>query len=158
MTMKTFKVDTETLVLIDQYLKAHPNGQQNISEAIIKSITTLNEADSGKHQMLTESSLELVVTPKKEFSTVVKKKYGKKGPYKVSRTVKSFAQVTDGFYTLDGSESLYPTEWFEIIPEKAEEIPSRLSNHLTAIIWGIVFLAMGYTVGIMHFMYILMLV
>lgn len=155
MTIKAFKVDTETLVLIDRYLKSNPEGHKNISKAIIKSITTLNETENGKHPMLEESSIALVVKPKKDYKKIVIKKYGKKGPYKVSKVVKSFAQTGEGFYTLEGSEGLFPTDWFQEVPQNKEG--PRLSAILTLIIWGALLFSGGYSLGLLQYMYIFML-
>jgi len=154
MTSKTFRVDSETLTLIDRYLKSHPNGQKSISEAITRCITTLKEADSGKHSMLEETSIVLLVKPKKDFKKIVTKKYGKKGPYKVSKVVKSFTQTNEGFYSLEGSESIYPAEWFQEIPAENKTI---FLPYLLAIVWGIMLFGSGYAIAILQYVCMLTL-
>jgi hypothetical protein len=155
MTIKAFKVDTDTLTLIDRYLKTHPEGQKTIEEAFAKCITTLNEADSGKHSMIEETAIVLLVKPKRDYKKIVTKKYGKKGPYKVSKVIKSFAQKNSGFYNLEGSQEIYPADWFQEVPAKADS--SSFLPYLFAIIWGLLLFSGGYALGIMQYTYIFML-
>jgi hypothetical protein len=141
--------------LIDRYLSTHPEGQKAISEAFTKCVAALNEAETGKHPMLEESSIALLVEPKKEFKKMVTKKYGKKGPYRVAKQIKSFTQHTsDGFYNLEGSESIYPADWFQPVRNSA---PFNYSPYLMAIIWGLLLFSGGYSLGILQYAYIFML-
>jgi len=156
MAMKAFKVDTETLALIDHYLKTNPEGHKNISQAIVKCITTLNETQRTKHLMLEESSIALLVKPKKDYKKIVIKKYGKKGPYNVTKVVKSFAQAGDGFYNLEGSDGLYPTDWFQEVPA-IQKSPSQLYSIMLLIFWGALLFSGGYSLGLLQYMYIFML-
>lgn len=155
MTMKVFKVETETLELIDAYLKTHADGVRKISDVISKSIITLNEAEIGKHDMLEATSVNLTVIPKSDFLETVSKKYGKTGPYKVRKTVKSFAQVNSDYYTLEGSENLYPTEWFNTAPAPLST-PKELSTGSLA--WIVMAFIFGYVLSAMQVVYFIMLI
>jgi len=155
MTIKAFKVDTETLTLIDQYLKAHPEGQGRITNAITKCISTLNEVDSGKHSMLEETAVTFLVEPKKDYKKIVSKKYGKKGPYQVSKTIKSYTHAGSGFYNLEGSQDIYPADWFQDVRSRTNG--ESLLPYLYAILWSVFIFSGGYALGILQYTYICML-
>lgn len=154
MTIKAFKVDIETLALIDRYLRLNPEGHKNISQAIIKCITTLNDTEKSKHPMLEESSVALVVSPKKDYKKIVVKKHGKKGPYQVSKVVKSFTQTGDGFYTLEGSDGLYPTDWFQ--KTSAPKESSQLYSIMLLIFFGALLFTGGYSLGLLQYLCVFM--
>jgi len=154
MVKKAFKVDTETLALIDSYLKRNPEGQQKIVTAITKSIVALTTADSGKHLMFDSQNTSVMVKPKKEFRSVLKKKLGK-GPYQVTKTVKSFTHVSDGFYILENCDELYPISWFDEL--SCYDEPAFLSP-FKLIVWGLMLFTCGYAVGILPLLYFLILI
>lgn len=156
MTIKAFKVDIETLALIDRYLKLNPEGHKNISQAITKCISSLNETEKAKHPMLEESSVALVVIPKKDYKKIVIKKHGKKGPYRVNKVVKSFTQTGDGFYTFEGSDGLFPTDWFQEVTPTPQKNNSLYSIMLL-IFYGALLFSGGYSLGLLQYMYVFML-
>lgn len=153
MTIKAFRVDTKTLALIDSYLEKNPDGQKKISETLAASIAKLNEEQTASYPMLKETTLFIDVVAKRPFRKAIKAKHGQKGPYKVVKTITSFTG-RDTFYVLEGSDSLFPAEWFQLVPPQKE---GQLPQLVGLILWSVFLFAGGYSLGILQYIYLMML-
>lgn len=161
--IRALKVDTHTLALIDEFIKTDPDGHKKISDTISTGIKALTEAPQARHEMLGEDFTTKLVKPKKETKKAVCKKYGKKGPYTVKRTIKSHLGK-ETFYLLEGSDKIYPAEWFDdVVVTDSRTVVSDIFGYFLSDLLGIVmciafFIAAGYSLAVLQFVYIMFLI
>lgn len=156
MTIKALKVDTTTLALIDQFIKSDPEAHKKLSDMLASSIKLYTEAQGAKHLMLKEDTQQKLVRAKKTTKKLVIQKHGKKGPYTVKKTVQSMTG-RDSYYLLDGSDSVFPTDWFDEV-QPVEPTPSRVGiivQIFGVLLWSALLFLSGYSLGMIQYIFLL---
>jgi hypothetical protein len=106
------KTDTKTLVQIEEILAADPQGQDSIQEAIIDAISKLHTKTlQGEALLLLVDETHFDVSLKKEHRQFMRDLTGRKGPYKVTKTYKSWVGLSEGVYTIEDCDKLIPVSW-----------------------------------------------
>jgi hypothetical protein len=107
----TIKV-TETLNKVDEILKIDPESQEIVKQAIVEAIDKLHSKmiNGDVHLLLTDDS-EFDITPKNEFKQFMYDVTGKKGPYQVIKTYKSWVGISDGVYEIEDCDKYIPVSW-----------------------------------------------
>ena len=137
MALKAVKVSTKALDQIYDITAATPESQQKITDAINTAIDDLwIKVCKGEVNLLLTDNDEFLVRPKPEFSRDAQNKLGKKGPYTVIQTCKSWVGISDGIYKIKDCDCFVPVTWFSRI-EPVEPKETKSTNNLFTIILAI---------------------
>jgi hypothetical protein len=117
MLLKPVRVKTETLEQLNELLDIKGQDQskikdeisEKISESIYKIWLKFCRSDTA---FIYIDDTPLEVEPKKERKEFLKELTGHFGPYKVTKTCKSWVGISEGIYKLDDTDMLVPITWF----------------------------------------------
>lgn len=119
MALKELRVDSLTLSQIADVVERDPQGQNNLKRVIIESVDKLwRETCEPKTTLVLIDETNLEVLAKPAYQETLKKLTGVDGPYKVTKTCKSWVGLSDGVYQLVDCPILTPVSWFAIPEEK----------------------------------------
>ena len=120
MGLQSLKVTTKALQQIEEILEIDPNGREVLQTSIVEIINKLHtKATIGEAQLLLVDSKEFTVAPKDEFKASMSSITGRKGPYKVTKTYKSWVGISDGIYEIEDCGRFVPVFWFVKKEEKS---------------------------------------
>ena len=119
MALKELRVDALTLSQISDVVEKDPQGQDNLKRVIIESVDKLwRETCEPKTTLVLIDETNLEVLAKPAYQETLKKLTGTDGPYKVTKTCKSWVGLSDGVYQLVDCPILTPVSWFGPSEEK----------------------------------------
>lgn len=106
------KTDTETLLQIKELVEFSNNASEEINQAIIEAIEKLHKKTfNDQPTLILVDSKQFDIKPKKEYKKFLLDLTGVKGPYKVTKTYKSWVGLSEGVYEIEGCDKLIPVSW-----------------------------------------------
>ena len=134
MALKVVKVSTKALHQICDITAASPESHQEIDNAINLAINDLwLKVCGGDVKLLLTDDEEFLVSPKSEYSQDAQNKLGKRGPYTVVQTCKSWVGISEGIYKIKDCDCFVPVAWFSKVEPKKEQKPRNLLALILAI-------------------------
>lgn len=107
----TIKV-SKSLDQVDELLKIDPKNQEIVKQAIVDAIDNLHsKITKGEVSLLLTDDAEFEICPKSEFKQFMFDITGQKGPYKVTKTYKSWVGISDGVYEIENCDKYIPVSW-----------------------------------------------
>lgn len=107
----TIKV-SKSLDQVDELLKIDPKNQEIVKQAIVDAIDNLHsKITKGEVSLLLTDDTEFEIRPKSEFKQFMFDITGQKGPYKVTKTYKSWVGISDGVYEIENCAKYIPVSW-----------------------------------------------
>jgi hypothetical protein len=114
MGLQSLKVTTKALQQVEEILETSPNAKETLETTIIEAIDRLyNRTISQTPQLLLVDDEKFTVAPKAEHKAFMADITGKKGPYQVVKTYKSWVGMSDGVYQIEDCDKFVPVSWFE---------------------------------------------